>query len=219
MRQQRRKFAAAESAPGDSSARPPRSGRTTAARRTAGVPAESARRASGRARRRWHRRGGTCRSPAAAPHSWRSPSSESRSMVDGSLQCRSSRTSTRVHVGGQRLDESSELAQHALGSDRLQRLPQRSLIVVADQPRHLRQPRRRDAAQQCPQAAGIGPARQPLQRLEHRQIRFPRPVLLDAERRGRSMTGAGFRASPDSRPAERRETPPPGRSCRCPPGR
>lgn len=84
-------------------------------------------------------------------------------------------------VGRQRFDEGGELAQHALGSHGLQRLPQRLLIAVADQPGDLRQPRRRDTAEQPRQAAGVGPVRQPLQRLDHRQICFTRSVLLDAE--------------------------------------
>ena len=108
----------------------------------------------------------------------RCPSSASRSTVDGSLQCRSSSTSTSVDVGGQRLGQGRELAQHALGAGRLQRVPQR-LGIVADQPRHLRQPRGRDAAQQLAESVRIGPPRQPFQRLEHRHVGLARPVLLD----------------------------------------
>jgi hypothetical protein len=55
------------------------------------------------------------------------------------------------------------------------------LLILADQPRHLSQPRRRNTAQQCPRVVGVRPSRQSLQRVDHRHIRFPRSVLLDAD--------------------------------------
>lgn len=93
------------------------------------------------------------------------------------------------HVSGQCLDEDRELAQHALGPDGLQRLPQRGLILGADQPGHLSQPCRCDAAQQLCQAVATLPAHQTLQRLDHGRVRFAQPVLFD--------TGAA--SNPDGR--------------------
>jgi hypothetical protein len=76
--------------------------------------------------------------------------------------------------------EGGKLPQHAFGSDELEGPLQGLRLVLTDQPWRLRQPRRRHPAEQAAQAAGVEPARQPPERLEHCHVRLAQSDLLDA---------------------------------------
>ena len=82
--------------------------------------------------------------------------------------------------GGQGLEGSGHLAQHPLVGDHWDVAAQRLAIVTLFEPRQLRQPSRGVSLQDTDHPLGPGLAQQSPERLEDRQIRLRRPVVLEA---------------------------------------
>ena len=77
-------------------------------------------------------------------------------------------------------DRLDHFAQHALNAATGHLALQRGMLRVVEQPRQLQQPDRRMAPQQRDDVLPSGLPAQPAHRLEYRQVRFARAVLLDA---------------------------------------
>jgi hypothetical protein len=82
------------------------------------------------------------------------------------------------HRPGQLLRQHGKLAQHAFGSGRVQGTAQ-LIITVAEQPRQLRQPGRRDATQQAGQIGAMRQSGEAFGGFEHRHVWLARSELLD----------------------------------------
>lgn len=83
-------------------------------------------------------------------------------------------------AGGQRLERLGHLAHHPLAR-RPGRLAEKPFAIsVIRQPRHLRQPRRRQAPQYVDDADALPASRQLCQRFEHRDVGLATTVVLEA---------------------------------------
>ena len=98
--------------------------------------------------------------------------------MDGSLQ-QVFEHEYECKVAGERFDQRGQFAQTALRTRRLQRVPER-FGIIADQPRHLRQPSGGAPTQQFHKPARTRATHQALDRLEHGHVGLAWPVLLDA---------------------------------------
>jgi hypothetical protein len=79
-----------------------------------------------------------------------------------------------------RLEQLGHLAQHPLRGGAQQLALERLAIRGVEEPRHLREPRRRPSPQERDRATARVLAAEARQGVEHRQIGFPGPVHLDA---------------------------------------